>query len=48
MKFKNKKTGCIETVTNKMVIEQYEKRPEVYVKMTEGGKPAKKTTKKSK
>lgn len=41
--FKNKKTGCIETVTNKLVIEQYEKYTELYeeVKEKKASKPAK-------
>ena len=30
MRFRNKITGCIEVVTNKDVIEQYEKHTEIY------------------
>lgn len=45
--FKNKKTGCIETVTNKLVIEQYEKYNEQYEEVKEtkkASKPAKTET----
>lgn len=35
MKFKNKKTGIIEVVTNKMVIEQYKKHTEAYEEVKE-------------
>ena len=45
--FKNKKTGCIETVTNKLVIEQYEKYNELYEEVKEtkkASKPAKTET----
>lgn len=33
--FKNKITGCIETVTNPKVLEQYEKHNEVYEEIKE-------------
>lgn len=40
-KFLNKRVGVIETVTNKFVIEQYEKRPEVYELVKEPTKKSK-------
>lgn len=40
-KFKNKKTGLIETVTNKKLIEQYEKYTEVYEEVKEKKAPKK-------
>ena len=30
MKFKNKKTGIVENVTNKKLVEQYKKHTDVY------------------
>ena len=30
MKFKNKKTGIVENVTNKVLVEQYKKHTDVY------------------
>lgn len=34
-KFRNKKTGIVEVVTNKKLIEQYEKHTEVYEEVKE-------------
>ena len=39
-KFKNKKTGIVEVVTNEKLIEQYEKHTEAYEEVKE--KPSKK------
>ena len=36
-KFKNKKTGIIENVTNEKLIEQYTKRPEIWQEVKEKG-----------
>lgn len=41
-KFLNKKVGVVEIVTNKFVIEQYEKRPDLYEPVTETKAKAKK------
>ena len=46
MLFKNKKTNTYEKVTNPIVIEQYEKRPDVYeevksIKKNDDKKPKK-------
>lgn len=43
MKFKNKITGLIETVTNKDVIEQYKKHTDRYEEIKDK-KPTKKET----
>lgn len=43
-KFRNKRTGIVEIVTNKVIIEQYEKYNEVYEEVKE---PTKKPTKKA-
>lgn len=41
-KFRNKKTGLIEIVTNEMLIEQYEKHTDAYEEVKEkASKPAK-------
>lgn len=37
--FKNKELGIIEKVKNEMVIEQYEKRPEIYEEIKENKEP---------
>ena len=44
-KFKNKITGCIETVTNKKLIEQYEKHTERYEEVKEKKSSSKPVTK---
>ena len=41
-KFLNKNVGLIEIVTNKFVIEQYEKRPDIYEPVIETKPKAKK------
>ena len=41
-KFLNKNVGLIETVTNQFVIEQYEKRPDIYEPVIETKAKAKK------
>jgi hypothetical protein len=38
-KFRNRVTGCIEEVTNKMLIEQYEKHTERYEEVKEATEP---------
>ena len=43
-KFKNKITGCVEIVTNKELIAQYEKYTDVYEEVKET-KPVKETKK---
>jgi len=47
MKFKNKKTGIVETVTNKAVIEQMKKHTEVYEEVKEKKTTSKPETKKT-
>ena len=37
--FKNKKTSLIETTSNKLVIEQYSKRPELWEEIKKETKP---------
>lgn len=36
-KFKNKKTGVVEMVTNEKLVEQYTKRPEIWEEVKEKG-----------
>ena len=43
MKFRNKITGCVEIVTNKELIAQYEKHTEVYEQVKETKDTKKKT-----
>lgn len=45
--FKNKITGCIETVTNPKLLEQYEKHTEVYEEVKEKKTSSKPSTKKT-
>ncbi len=42
MKYLNVKTGCIEEPTNELVIEQYDKYPELYKPVKDVKKSAKK------
>lgn len=44
-KFKDVRTGVIETVTNKELIEQYEKRPEIYEAVGDNSKKSAKESK---
>lgn len=39
-KFRNKKTGIVEVVTNPKLLEQYEKHTEAYEEVKEVSKPA--------
>jgi hypothetical protein len=46
MKYLNVKTGCIEETTNKLVIEQFNKYPELYKPVKDVKVKPKPTTKK--
>ena len=48
MKFKNKITGCVEYVTNKELIAQYQKYTDVYEEVKSSKADSKKIRKKTK
>lgn len=47
-KFKNLITGCVETITNPKLIEQYEKHSDRYEEVKEASKETTPKTKKTK